>query len=586
MKSVNKAAAVLTAALVFAAASVPVFAADTASQKEEVIYANLNAAGTVNQTYAVNIFDGGSITDYGEYSSVKMLNTDDEIEQKGDVITFSTDADKAYYEGIMEDAQLPWNIQLQYSLDGETIQPQVLAGKDGALKIRLRIEKNEACGGTFYEDYALQVTLALDAEKCSSIEAPDAVIANAGGDKQISYTILPGKGIDTVISADVTDFEMDEIAVNGIRLNLDVDVDDDQLKDKVSKLMDAAVQLNEGASVLSSGSQKLKDGSGKLDKGAGSLSKGIKQLDQAVLRLQKGMTQVNTGLEQLNSQSASLTQGSAKVKTSLESLSEGATALQDNLGYDQYKAQMAAKGLDVDQLAESNKAAVASLQQQISQLKAALSQTQDEAQKVQLEAQIRSLTETVTLLQGNSAALSGAEQYLDKVSESCGSLSGGISRLKESYGSLDSGITSYTEETAKVLAGYGQVMKGISGFSSATGKLLTGSGSLSKGTAQLYEGVSELCDGASSLSEGTSALQQQTAGMDQKIDTEIDELLGSIGGGAEGAVSFISSQNTNVTSVQFVIKTEAIEKPEKQVKTEKKEELTFWQKLKQLFGMD
>ena len=57
-----------------------------------------------------------------------------------------------------------------------------------------------------------------------------------GSDKQLTYTILPGKGIDTVITADVTDFEMDAAAINGVRLNLDVDVDDTDLMDKVDEL--------------------------------------------------------------------------------------------------------------------------------------------------------------------------------------------------------------------------------------------------------------------------------------------------------------------------------------------------------------
>ncbi len=44
------------------------------------------------------------------------------------------------------------------------------------------------------------------------IQTDGATIANVGADKQISYTILPGKGLDAEITADVTDFEMDAAA--------------------------------------------------------------------------------------------------------------------------------------------------------------------------------------------------------------------------------------------------------------------------------------------------------------------------------------------------------------------------------------
>lgn len=50
--------------------------------------------------------------------------------------------------------------------------------------------------------------------------------------------------------------------------------------------------------------------------------------------------------------------------------------------------------------------------------------------------------------------------------------------------------------------------------------------------------------------------------MDKKIQEEIEEILGNIGGEETETVSFVSEKNTKVDSVQFVIKTEAIEKAE------------------------
>ena len=45
------------------------------ASKEEVIYGVLDAQGNVDGLYAVNIFPGGDIVDYGDYSSVHALNT-------------------------------------------------------------------------------------------------------------------------------------------------------------------------------------------------------------------------------------------------------------------------------------------------------------------------------------------------------------------------------------------------------------------------------------------------------------------------------------------------------------------------------
>ena len=77
----------------------------------------------------------------------------------------------------------------------------------------------------------MQASLSLDTDKCKNIVAGDATIANVGSDKQLTYTILPGKGADIEITADVTDFELGGISINGIPLNLNIEVDDDELMD-------------------------------------------------------------------------------------------------------------------------------------------------------------------------------------------------------------------------------------------------------------------------------------------------------------------------------------------------------------------
>ena len=51
-------------------------------------------------------------------------------------------------------------------------------------------------------------------------------------------------------------------------------------------------------------------------------------------------------------------------------------------------------------------------------------------------------------------------------------------------------------------------------------------------------------------------------------------------------VSFISDKNKDVASVQFVIKTGAVEIPEPDAPVEKPaENLNFWQRLLRLFGL-
>lgn len=74
--------------------------------------------------------------------------------------------------------------------------------------------------------------------------------------------------------------------------------------------------------------------------------------------------------------------------------------------------------------------------------------------------------------------------------------------------------------------------------------------------------------------------------MNDKISDKIDEMLADITGGDEAIVSFTSDKNTDIKSVQFVIKTEAIEIPEApEEEPAAEEELNFWQKVLRLFGL-
>ena len=301
MKHMQKFTAAAMAVLLLGFTVVPAFAETAPSAKEEVIYAMADASGKVTDAEAVNIFAGGDIVDYGDYSAVKPLNTNDTITQNGDQIAFSSTADKVYYQGTMKNAALPWNISIRYyldGLDGKEYAPQDVVGKSGALEIRFSVTKNESCGGSFYDDYALQASFTLDTERCQNIVSSGATVANVGSGKQLTYTILPGKGIDTVITADVTDFEMDAAAINGVRLNLDVDVDDAELMDKVDELISAIGDLDDGAWELHDGTEELYDATKTLNSKVGDLHSGVGDLTAGAGDLYTGLTDITAQNQQ------------------------------------------------------------------------------------------------------------------------------------------------------------------------------------------------------------------------------------------------------------------------------------------------
>jgi putative membrane protein len=87
------------------------------------------------------------------------------------------------------------------------------------------------------------------------------------------------------------------------------------------------------------------------------------------------------------------------------------------------------------------------------------------------------------------------------------------------------------------------------------------------------------------LEDGTSTMVDETKDMDTMITGKIDEMLAQITGSDVELTSFVSEENTQVKSVQFVIKTAGIQAvQDTQAAAEAPQQLTFWQKLMKLFG--
>ena len=129
MRQIKKITAAVLSVLLLSSFAVPAFAKAAPSKKEEVIYIMTDASGNVTDMEAVNIFAGGDITDYGDYSAVRGLNTAGQITQTGEEITFSSDSGKVYYQGTMKSTVIPWNISIRYFLDGKEYSAKEIAGR-------------------------------------------------------------------------------------------------------------------------------------------------------------------------------------------------------------------------------------------------------------------------------------------------------------------------------------------------------------------------------------------------------------------------------------------------------------------------
>ena len=669
MKHLKKATAVLLSMAVIMSLASPVYAGSNSSEKEEVIYVNTDGSGSVTEINAVNIFGSGNITDYGNYSAVKMLSTDEEITLKGNTVTFTSDSDRVYYQGTMKKTDMPWNISLRYVLDGNEISTEELAGASGSLKIYFDIEKNKKCKGDFADSYALQANFTLDTEKCENITADKATSANVGKDRQLTYTVLPGKTLNAVITAEVSDFEMPAVTINGIKMNLDIDTADMEISDRVDEIVDAVKALADGADEINSNLEKLYSATGKLKSstatldskvglladGAGSLSDGLTQITSKNKDLNDGAYMTFSGLctasEQiLNAQLKA--NGIDTVTLTPENYSEVLTGLLNEMGTEAvYKKAYAAAYAEIEKQVNKNEEAVysayisstadsvcvsyitenadalyqeAAYQALLSELMSkgmdkqsaekylageegqlliagSVTEMSDEQKSKIVDTAVKNLTaqQKQQILKGAESSLTTEqkaeikdayikqlmtdEKVTSQISEAVSKsdeFSGQIAQLK---GQLDS-CNTFCEGVKDYTAAVSEAAKGADSIKSNLKTLHINTGKLKNSVSLLNDSTKKLFDGSSELKDGTSEFADEADKFSNDADEEISEMLDSINGKGGSTVSFTSDKNTNVKSLQFVIKTTAIEKADETDNTvETDSSGSLWEKFLNLF---
>ena len=649
MKNYNKIIAVAMAGAICGstAFSSISLAATKSSEKEEVIYANLTSSGDIEKIYAVNIFEDKDIVDYGVYETVKNMNTMDKINYSNGKITIQNSEDKLYYQGIMkQNTEMPWTIKVRYKLDGIEYAPSELAGKSGKLEISISIKENKKCKKNFFENYALQTVVQLDTNLCENIKSDEATMANVGGLKQLTYTILPGNEKDIKITSDVTDFEMSEIQVNGINLNLGLDkdsIDTSSLTGELDKLKDAVNDLDDGANELNDGAKKLDDGAVTLTDGIKTIQDGLDQLNSKSSSLTSGSSEVLSALKtiqsSLNNVSTSskdlkqLSSASTSIKSGIDSLVNGLKTVDSSI--DTYNSSLKKAGLNsASELAQKNKQALSALgitntqrklysaytsggSQVVSTELAKLAQAGD-SEAVALYKQVSAgntdavtqyvqaagkLISVETLLKADASYIEGSSKLINGIDAQMSTYSGqttlmsGAVSLQTNYKKFDASIQDLVSSLNNLMANmtqlksginkltdnYATLDSGIKEYTSAVNKITNGYSKVYEGALDLVSGTHSLYKGTTELTDGTGEFKGETSDLDSKVDDEVDSMIDNFAGGDFEVESFVSDKNTDVDSVQFVIKTEAIKKEEVKVEEEKTEELNFWQKLLNLF---
>lgn len=530
---------------------------------EEVIYSILTAQGEPEQLVAVVLLEGiepEQIEYYGDFSLVKNLTDTREIDLESDVVSVEVGKEKLFFQGQLEKGELPWLIDISYSLDGQEISPEALGGESGRLEIAIETRANPQADAAFFEAYMLQISVSLDMELCSNIDAPGASVANSGGSKMLSFVVMPNTEGSLKLTADVENFSMDGITIAGIPYSMGDSIEGlDDISGGINTLISAIGQLNSGASSLS-------EGMGELNKGSEEFGKGLLLLSENSAQLVEGSEQILGGIEQISDLAKMIQELGADLDlSSLEFLPGALSTLASGLNSAAEQLESMPGNMDgaVDAISQSLNSIVDISQEELD----ALQQQNPDSQALKLLiANHRIATgardawnEAVASFEENSE---GMNQLIAKLREAANTAQS-LSQAVQSF--LDSGGLSGEDSLIGNLAAFAdQYTQFHEGLVEYTG----GVDALAEAWPELQGGISQIGDGTSQLADGTGQLNAGTQG----VPEQIDELLSSYTGGDFEPRSFLSEKNENTVLVQFVVSTEPIRPAEEALQDEEQAE--------------
>lgn len=613
----------LALALCFALSlfAVPAAAADApaATGAEEVIYAKLDAAGKPLSAYAVVALNGDageSVTHYGAYTAVENLTDTSALTYEDGAVTATIpEGGRLYYQGTLESFELPWDIAIGYELDGKSISPAELGGQSGALEMSLSVKPNGNAPGAFADEMMLQITVTLDASLCKNITAEGATVANAGGDKTLAFTVLPGAEAEYTVTADVEDFTMAGLTIAGVNYDIASAMGDTaEITDGVGQMTDAISQLSDGASQLASGAGSLRSGAGSFGSGLSTLSAGSAELVAGSEQIAGALSQISASLPGAGTDAEAAAAAAAAAGMDPEAAAAAAGAQSAGAGMTldlsalaQLPAglEQAADGLEqagaaLAQLAEGYGAAYPALAQAVEAIPEPSVSEEDIGALMALAPDNEALAALVANYQAAqtvkavwaqaSAAFEAVQDNLPTLAEGVNSAAASLRQTAQQISAAMSATGGQIDLSGllQLTSGLSQLAQSYSAFHEGLVSYAGGVDALSANWSSVYSGISSLASGAGELSDGVAALNEETS----KIPELIDELTGgsaedeSADGSAQA--SFLDGRNGDTASVQFVIMTEGISEPEAEAEPAPAEEeqgffAELWDRIVALF---
>lgn len=363
--------------------------------KEETVYVMADASGAVNKIivsdWIKNADGDGTLADVSDLQDIRNVKGYEEFTQaEGGNLIWQAEGADIYYQGTT-DKELPVDVRITYTLEGEEIAPENLAGKSGRVTIRFDYENRQKetveINGKeeeIYIPFAMISGMVLPEENFSNIEVKNARLISEGNNSLIVGVAFPGLkeslNVERLreelekeektqeaealeipeyieVSADAKDFALNMTmtmamsdVLSDIALTDSIDLTDinssmddlqsaskelkggtSDLKNGTSELKDGTAELLDGVLELTNGTADLREGTGTLVSGAGALKEGADILKGGTQKLYDKSGELNAGAGKLYNGAAELEAGSKELAAGTKQLAAGSIQLNEGM---------------------------------------------------------------------------------------------------------------------------------------------------------------------------------------------------------------------------------------------------------------
>ena len=434
--------------------------------KDETVYLLSKPDGTVSDTivaaHLINKDGEDTIDDVAsDLTDITNTNGDEKFTQNGDDLTWQADGNDIYYQGHTT-KEAPVTVKVTYTLDGNEVTPDELAGKSGHVKIHYDYTNNtnfeEKVNGekvSTVVPFAAITGMILN-DDFSNVKVDNGRIVQNGTKTIVIGYALPGikdsleqaggsfdkdlslpESLD--IEADVKDFELQTqmtALVDASNMLTSNSEDTDNLSDDMDKLQDAGDQLKDGG-------KQLKDGAGDLSDGAKKLENGAKSAKEGSQKLQNGSKQLKDGLGTLKGSMGTFTSGASTLSSGLKTYTAGVGQLNGGIG--QLKTALAPLSSKLPQLKSLN---LDSLASQLSALSTGVGQLKKGSDQLLAGYEGDGTAENPGLVKSMDQLTAGSKSVSDaasKVSDGASALDKGIGQIETALNGVGSQFSSKSQ---------------------------------------------------------------------------------------------------------------------------------------------